>query len=165
MIIKGRVHRFGDSISTDQIIAGKYKNRMSNWEDLSTHLFEDLVPNFYLKVKEGDLIVAGINFGCGSSREAAPRIIQESGVRAILAKSFARIFYRNGFNIGLPLIECDTDSISEGSELVVDLRRGQIKNITNNVYISFKPIPAFMLEILLEGGLVSHFKKFRRFNF
>jgi 3-isopropylmalate/(R)-2-methylmalate dehydratase small subunit len=164
MIIRGRVHRFGDSISTDQIIAGKYKNRMSDWKELSTHLFEELVPDFYRKVKEGDLIVAGKNFGCGSSREAAPRVIQKSGVRAILAKSFARIFYRNGFNIGLPLIECDTSSISDGSELLVDLGKGQVENITDGAEISFKPIPAFMLQILLDGGLVSHFKKFRRFN-
>jgi 3-isopropylmalate/(R)-2-methylmalate dehydratase small subunit len=127
------------------------------------HLMEDIRAGFYGNVRPGDFIVAGKNFGCGSSREYAPKIIKAGGISAILAKTFARIFYRNATNLGLPLIECDTDEINEGDILGVHLDRGVVFNESRNIPIRITPLPEFMISLLNEGGLVSFLKKYKSF--
>ncbi len=148
-----------NDINTDYIISGRYKFKIQDPYELAKHVMEDLDPEFYSKVKKGDFLVAGTNFGCGSSREQAPMAIKYAGISAVIAKSFARIFYRNCFNLGLPLIECDTDQISDGDELEVDLDNGILKNKTKNKDIRIKPFPPTMQTLLSDGGLVEHFKK------
>lgn len=165
MHLHGKAHKFGDDVNTDYIISGRYKFKTLDMKELAKHVMEDLDPDFYSKVTPGDFIVAGKNFGCGSSREQAPWAIINAGISAVIGKSFARIFYRNAINTGLPLIECDTDLINPGDELEVDLGAGVIKNITQKTEIPIKPMPRFMLKILSEGGLVEHFKKYGTFNF
>lgn len=155
----GRAIKFGDNISTDHIAPGRYFHLRSDLEELAKHTLEDADPEFVKKVKPGDFVVGGNNFGLGSSREHAPRIIKISGVAAVIAKSFARIFYRNAINVGLPVIECDTDRIDEGDELEVYLEEGKIKNLTKGEELKFAPIPGFMLRMLQEGGLSAHIKK------
>jgi 3-isopropylmalate/(R)-2-methylmalate dehydratase small subunit len=162
--MKGIAYKFGDDISTDLIAPGRYFHLRSNLEELARHVMEDADPNFPHKVKPGDFIVAGKNFGCGSSREHAPRIIKMAGVSAVIAKSFARIFYRNAVNIGLSVIECDTDKINNGDEIKIHLSEGMIKNITQDTAINFHPLPKFMVSILDDGGLVSHVKKHHGFK-
>jgi len=162
---EGRAHKFGDDINTDYIIAGKYKFKTLDMRELAQHVMEDLDPEFYRKISPGDFIVAGRNFGCGSSREQAPLVIKYAGIAAVLAKSFARIFYRNAINTGLPVIECDTDGIETGDELIVDLAAGEIRNLTRDAIIRVKPLPGVMLKILKDGGLAAHIKKYGRFNF
>jgi 3-isopropylmalate/(R)-2-methylmalate dehydratase small subunit len=161
MKLNGKGHRLpqNDDINTDYIISGRYKFKIQDPVELAKHVMEDLDPNFYSKLKKGDFIVAGSNFGCGSSREQAPMAIKYAGISAVLAKSFARIFYRNCFNLGLPAIECDTDGIAEGDELEVDLDSGTIKNKTKSTSIKISPIPKTMQTLLADGGLVEHFKK------
>lgn len=161
MILKGFARRLpqDDNINTDYIISGRYKFKIQDPQELAKHVMEDLDPNFSQKIKKGDLIVAGKNFGCGSSREQAPQAIKYAGISAVIAKSFARIFYRNCFNLGLPAIECNTDGISEGDELEVDLSAGIIKNKTKNKEIKIAPLPKTMQILLEDGGLVEHFKK------
>jgi 3-isopropylmalate/(R)-2-methylmalate dehydratase small subunit len=127
--------------------------------ELAQHIFEDLDPEFYSRLKPGDFIVAGKNFGCGSSREQAPLAIKHANIAAVIAKSFARIFFRNAVNIGLMLIQADTDKIDDGDDLVVYPEKGIIKNLTKEIEIPFTPLPDFMLEILRDGGLVEHLKK------
>jgi len=161
MVLKGKVWKFGDDISTDLITPGRYYHLRANLLELAKHTMEDADPTFSSKVKKGDFIVAGNNFGLGSSREHAAIIIKLSGVSAVIAKSFARIFYRNAINVGLPIITCDTDQISEGNMLKVDLKRGILYNITKNTKISFSPLPKLMKAILEEGGLVPYIKKHR----
>lgn len=165
MELKGRAHKFGDNINTDYIISGRYKFKTLDMDELATHIFEDLDPEFYSRLKPGDFIVAGKNFGCGSSREQAPLAIKHARVAAVIAKSFARIFFRNAVNVGLMLIQADTDSIDSGDELVVYPDKGIIKNLTKNLEIPFTPLPEFMLEILKDGGLVEHFKKHGGYRF
>lgn len=160
----GKVYKFGDDISTDLIAPGRYFHLRSNLEELARHVMEDADPQFAGRIRPGDFMAAGRNFGCGSSREHAPRIIKMAGVSAVLAKSFARIFYRNAINIGLPLIECDTDSIKSGDQLKIHFPEGVIKNITQNTSINFHPLPAFMVSILNDGGLVAHVKKHHGFK-
>lgn len=160
MELKGNAHKFGNDINTDYIISGKYKFNTIDMKELSVHLMEDLRPNFYKEIKSGDFIVAGENFGCGSSREQAPLVIKHAGISAVIASSFARIFYRNAINIGLPLIEVPTDNIEEGDLLSVDLEKGIVKNISKNESLNIIPLPAVMLKILQEGGLVSYYKKY-----
>lgn len=160
----GRAHRFGDNINTDYIISGKYKFKTLDMNELAKHVMEDLDPEFYNKVREGDFIVAGRNFGCGSSREQAPLAIKHAHIGAVIAQSFARIFYRNAINKGLPVVECDTSQIDSGDELEVDLGRGVVRNITKGIEIQAKPLPPVMLKILSDGGLVEHFKKYGTFN-
>ncbi len=161
MIFEGRVFKFADDINTDYIISGKRKFSISDIKELCKYLFEDIRPGFYEAVKNTQsIIVAGKNFGCGSSREQAPLVIKEVGIKCIIAKSFARIFYRNAFNVGLALIECDTDLISEGDFLRVDLEKGLIFNQTQNSQIKFKELPNFMEKILKEGGLINLIKKY-----
>ncbi len=165
MKLTGNVHKFAlDDINTDYIISGKYKFKTLDMRELAKHVMEDLDPDFYAKVTAGDFIVAGKNFGCGSSREQAPLAIKNAGIAAVLAKSFARIFYRNAINTGLPVVECDTDRIAAGDKLEVDLSAGIVKNLTTGVEIKAKPLPPVMIKILNDGGLSQHFRKYGDFN-
>lgn len=141
MLLQGKAHKFGDDVNTDYIISGKYKFKTLDMRELAKHVMEDLDPDFYQKINAGDFIVAGRNFGCGSSREQAPLAIKYAGISAVLAKSFARIFFRNAINTGLPVVECDTDRIEPGDELVVDLSTGVITNKTKGLTIAAKPLP------------------------
>lgn len=165
MKFRGRVHKFGNDVNTDYIISGKYKFKTLDMRELAKHAMEDLDPEFSRKVQPGDFVVAGTNFGCGSSREQAPWALIYAGVSAVLAKSFARLFYRNAINCGLPLVECDTDQIEPGDELEVDLAQGVIRNLTRGAELSIKPLPGVMIKILQDGGLVNHFQKHKTFNF
>lgn len=164
MQFSGKAHKFGNDVNTDYIISGKYKFKTLDMKALAKHVMEDLDPNFYEKVSTGDFIVAGTNFGCGSSREQAPLAIKYADVGAVLAKSFARIFYRNAINTGLPVVECDTDQIDPGDELFVDLAAGVITNRTKGSTIPIKPLPEVMIKILNDGGLAAHFRKYGGFN-
>lgn len=159
MVLRGRVHKFGDDINTDYIISGRYKFKTLDLKELATHVMEDIDPNFYQRIKPGDFIVAGKNFGCGSSREQAPLAIKYAEIAAVLAKSFARIFYRNSINVGLPLIEINTDQFADGDEIEVNLEKGVVKNLTQGFELTFPPYPEIMRKILQDGGLVGHFKK------
>jgi len=158
-VLKGRAFKFGDSISTDHIVPGRLAHLRSNLPELAKHVLEDADPTFASRVKTGDFIVAGNNFGLGSSREHAPLVIKMSGVSAILVKSVARIFFRNAINLGLPVLVCDTDKISDGDELEVDLEQGVINDKSNGNKLTFKRIPKAMLSILNEGGLIPYIKK------
>lgn len=159
MVIHGRSWKFGDDISTDLIAPGRYFHLRSDLPELAKHVLEDADAEFAKNVSKGDLIVGGRNFGLGSSREHAPTIIKLSGVSCVIAKSFARIFFRNSINIGLPVIECDTDKIAAGDELEVDLGNGVIKDLTKRIELKFAPLPRAMTQILSDGGLVEHIKK------
>ena len=160
MSIQGRVWKFGDDVNTDLIISGKHKLTITDLDELSKHAMEALMPDFAEKVHKGDLIVAGNNFGCGSSREQAPVVLKRLGVAAVIAKSFARIFYRNAINIGLPAVECgEVDTIEADDVLEVDLARGRIRNHTKNQVYAVKPVPSELWKILSEGGLVEYVKK------
>ena len=158
-MLRGRAFKFGDSISTDYIVPGRLSHLRSNLPELAKHVMEDADPTFASRVKAGDFIVAGNNFGLGSSREHAPLVIKMSGVSAILAKSVARIFFRNAINLGLPVLICDTDKIEEGDDLEVDLAAGTIKDTTNGNQLTFGKIPEGMLCILDEGGLIPYIQK------
>jgi 3-isopropylmalate/(R)-2-methylmalate dehydratase small subunit len=160
MILKGKTWKFGNNIDTDAIIPARYLNT-SDPEELAKHVMEDADPDFPNKMQKGDMIVAEANFGCGSSREHAPIALKTAGIQAIIAKSFARIFYRNSFNIGLPIFESDeaVDKISAGDEIEVDADNGVIKNITKGEEYTAKPIPPFMQELIAAGGLVAWTKK------
>ena len=158
MILQGKAHKFGDSISTDHIIPGRYAHLRSNLPELAKHVLEDADVNFAKKVKPGDFVVGGSNFGLGSSREHAPLVIKMAGVSAILAKSVARIFFRNAINLGLPVLICDTDKINDGDELEVDLTGGTVTNKTNGAVLTFGKIPDVMLKILNEGGIIDYVK-------
>ena len=159
MILKGNAWKFGDDISTDHIAPGRYFHLRSNLPELAKHVLEDADPEFAGKVQSGDFVVGGNNFGLGSSREHAPTIIKVAGVSAVLAKSFARIFFRNAINVGLPALICDTDRIDQGDELDVDLASGRIENRTKGTVIEFTPLPDVMVEILKDGGLAEHVRK------
>lgn len=161
--MKGKAHKFSDDISTDLIAPGRYFHLRSQLGELAKHVLEDADPEFVKKVKPGDFVVAGKNFGCGSSREHAAIVIKMSGVSAVLAKSFARIFYRNAVNVGLPVVECDTDKILDGDELKLHLEEGMIKNLTQDTAIDFHPLPKFMVSILSDGGIVEYLKKHHGF--
>ncbi len=164
MLLSGKAHKFGDDVNTDYIISGKYKFKTLDMAELARHVMEDLDPDFYRKITAGDFIVAGRNFGCGSSREQAPLAIKHAGISAVVAGSFARIFYRNAINTGLPVIECDTRAIEPGDELEVDLGAGILRNRTRNAEIKITPLPGVMLKILNDGGLAAHFRKYGGFN-
>jgi 3-isopropylmalate/(R)-2-methylmalate dehydratase small subunit len=159
--MKGKAWKFGDAISTDHIIPGRYFYLRSNLPELSKHLLEYERPGFSEMVSQGDFIVGGNNFGLGSSREHAAIVIKMNGIQAVLAKSFARIFYRNCFNNGLPAIICNTDLIQEGDALEIVLEEGKINSLTRNETIPFSPFPPMMKRILSDGGLVEHVKKYR----
>jgi len=159
-VLKGTAFKFGDSISTDHIIPGRYAYLRSNLPELAKHAMEDADPSFVNRVKPGDFVVGGNNFGLGSSREHAPLVLKMAGVKAILAKSVARIFFRNAINLGLPVLICDTDRINEGDELEIDLGNGTIIDKNNNEQLTFGKIPEVMLRILDEGGLLPYIQKF-----
>lgn len=158
-MLRGKAFRFGDNISTDHIIPGRLAHLRSNLPELAKHVLEDADPTFASRVKTGDFIVAGSNFGLGSSREHAPLVIKMVGVRAILAKSVARIFFRNTINLGLPVLLCDTSLINDGDELEVDLAAGSVKDITNDNQLTFSKLPQVMRHILDEGGLIPYIQK------
>ncbi len=158
MSMFGQVRKFGDDINTDYIIAGKYRSLSGDMAKMATKIFADLDPDFYQKIQPGDFIVGGENFGCGSSREYAPRVILESGLKAVLAKSFARIFYRNSINIGLPVIICNTDGIEAGDQLEIDLELGVIRNLDKGTEEKITPYPAIINTILSKGGLLEYLK-------
>lgn len=163
-MLKGKAWKFPDNMSTDHIAPGRLFHLRSNLPEFAKHVLEDADPNFASNVQKGDFVVAGSNFGLGSSREHAPQIIKLSGVSAVIAKSFARIFYRNAINIGLLLLECDTDGIDAQDELEVDVREGVIKNLTKNTVINFKPLPEVMIKLQQDGGLINHIKKYGDFK-
>ena len=157
--------KIDDNVNTDYVISGRYKFAISDPRELAKHIFEDLELNYYARIKEGDFIVAGDNFGCGSSREQAPQALIAAGIKAIIAKSFARIFYRNAFNLGLCLIECDTDKISDGDQLELDVAGGTLKNLSAKTEIKFRPLHPVMRKLLSDGGVIEHFKKHGGFSF
>lgn len=158
-ILTGKAFKFGDNISTDHIAPGRLFHLRSDLNEFAKHVLEDADENFASSMKKGDFVVAGSNFGLGSSREHAPQIIKIAGVGAVLAKSFARIFYRNAINIGLLAIECDTDGIDAGDELELDIKLGVINNLTKGTIIQIQPLPDVMVKLLNDGGLVEHIKK------
>jgi 3-isopropylmalate/(R)-2-methylmalate dehydratase small subunit len=158
-MLKGKAWKFGDGISTDHIAPGRYFHLRANMPELAKHVLEDADPEFASKMSPGDFVVGGKNFGLGSSREHAPIIIKMAGVSAVLAKSFARIFFRNAVNVGLPVLICDTDKINAGDQLEVNLESGEIKNLTNGAKMIFKPLPTSMIRILNDGGLIAHLQK------
>jgi 3-isopropylmalate/(R)-2-methylmalate dehydratase small subunit len=163
-MLYGQAFKFGDDISTDLIAPGRYFHLRSNLGELAKHVLEDADPEFAKKVSKGDFVVGGRNFGLGSSREHAPTIIKLAGVGAVLAKSFARIFFRNSINIGLPILICDTDKIDDGDRLQIDLRKGVVKDLSKNIELTFNPLPEVMIKILSDGGLVEHITKNKGFN-
>jgi len=163
-MLRGKALKFGDDISTDLIQPGRYNYLRSNLPELAKHVLEDADLTFASKVKKGDFIVAGKNFGLGSSREHAPAILKLAGVSAILAKSVARIFFRNAINVGLPVLICDTNKIKDGDDLEIDLASGIIKDLTNGACLTSGKIPDVMLKILDEGGLVPYIKKYGDFR-
>ena len=163
-MLTGKALKFGDNISTDHIVPGRLAYMRSNLPELAKHVLEDADPTFASRIKAGDFIVAGKNFGLGSSREHAPLVIKMAGVSAILTKSVARIFFRNAINLGLPVLICNTDKIDDGDELEVDLKAGTIKDISNGNQLTFKKIPEVMLRILGEGGLIPYIKKYGDFK-
>ena len=166
MKLTGKARRFkqDNDINTDYIISGRYKFKIQDPAELAKHVMEDLDPGFFNRIQKGDFIVAGRNFGCGSSREQAPQAIKYARLSAVIAKSFARIFYRNCYNLGLPAIEADTDQIKEGDELELDLDAGLIRNLTQKKEIPISPLPQTMQILLQDGGLVEHFKKHGTFK-
>jgi len=156
MIIKGKVHKFGNNINTDDIIAAKYLVSHDE-KELAKHCMENIAPDFLKKVTPGNIIVAGSNFGCGSSREHAPLALKGCGIASVVAKSFAGIFFRNAINIGLPFLELDkTDKISDGDSLEIDLAHGIIKNLTKNETYKTQPFPEFLQKIIEKGGLMKY---------
>jgi 3-isopropylmalate/(R)-2-methylmalate dehydratase small subunit len=163
-MLKGKVFKFGDNISTDLIVPGRLANLRSNLAELAKHVLEDADPTFAGRIKPGDFVVGGNNFGLGSSREHAPLVIKMAGVSAVLAKSVARIFFRNAINQGLPILICDTSLLNEGDQLEVDLAGGTVKDLTNGRALTFGKIPPVMLKILNEGGLLPYIKKYGDFK-
>ena len=158
--MKGKCWKFGNNVNTDEIIPARYLNT-TNTKELAAHCMEDADPNFMKKIKAGDIIVAGDNFGCGSSREHAPIAIKFAGISCVIAKSFARIFFRNAINIGLPIFECPeaAEQIREGDAAEVSLSSGEILNLTSKKRFKFEPFPLEMQEIIQAGGLMSFVKK------
>lgn len=160
MIIKGKVHKYGANVNTDVIIPARYLN-VSDPDELARHCMEDIDTEFINRVKRGDIIVADTNFGCGSSREHAPLAIKAAGIGCLIAKSYARIFYRNALNTGMPILECEeaVDKSEAGDILKVELSTGKIINETKNLTFKAKPFPDFMLELIQAGGLIEYTKR------
>jgi 3-isopropylmalate/(R)-2-methylmalate dehydratase small subunit len=164
MVFEGKVFKFGDNINTDWIISGRYKFSITDMKELSRYLFEDIRPGFYKElIPAASIIAAGENFGMGSSREQAPWVIKESGVLCVVAKSFARIFYRNAFNIGLALIEADTSVLNESDRISIDLDRGVISR-GKATEIIFKPWDNFRKELVKRGGILNYLDKYKGFK-
>lgn len=165
MILEGKVFKFGDNINTDVIISGRYKFSITDMKELSKYLFEDIRPNFYEEIIFGkSIVVAGENFGMGSSREQAPWVIKEAGIVCIAAKSFARIFYRNAFNVGLPLIEADTSLLEEGEQIAVKVDEGIIQNKNKNSIVKFKPWDNFRKDLVAAGGIINYLREYKDFK-
>ena len=159
MLIRSKVIKYGNDINTDVIFPGRYLE-IVDAEEMAKHAMEDLDENFHEKVKEAKIIVAGKNFGCGSSREQAATCLKYAGVEAIIAKSFARIFFRNAINQGLLAIECkDADKIDDGDEIEIDTEKGEIKNLSKDITLKIKPLPPFLSEIIKSGGLIEYMKR------
>ena len=159
MKLRGVIHKYGANVDTDAIIPARYLN-VSEAEELAQHCMEDIDSDFVNTVQPGDIIVAETNFGCGSSREHAPLAIKAAGVSCVIAQSFARIFFRNAINIGLPLLECaQADEIDAGDELEVELEKGQIKDITKDKSFEAEPYPDFMMSIVSAGGLIEYTRR------
>ena len=160
MNAKGIVHKYGDNVDTDVIIPARYLN-IADKKELATHCMEDIDTEFVKVVKGGDVMVGGFNFGCGSSREHAPMVIKESGISCVIAKTFARIFYRNAINIGLAILECPeaSERIAAGDEVAVDFDTGVITNVTKNETYQANPFPEFIKEIIQAGGLMASIKQ------
>jgi len=163
MKIRGKAIKFGNDVNTDVILPGKYLVLIDPYE-LAKHAMESLDPAFPEKAKEGVIVVGGKNFGCGSSREQAPLALKYAGVKCLLAESFARIFFRNAINIGLPVIECKgiSNAVETGDELVVDFEAGKVENVSNDKKFQVEKLPPFILEILADGGLIENLR--RRIN-
>jgi 3-isopropylmalate/(R)-2-methylmalate dehydratase small subunit len=160
MSIKAKAIRFADDVNTDYIISGKYKFKSNDMQEMARHAMEELDPNYYAKASTtGAILVAGTNFGCGSSREQAPLVLIHSNTKAVIANTFARIFYRNAINTGLPVVEADTSGIEDGEELELDLAAGELRNLSKGVSIPFSPLPPVMAKLLADGGLAPHFIK------
>ena len=161
MIIRGRVLKLGDNIDTDLIIPGRYL-QITDFNELKKHIFEDLGKEVAEKVKEGTIIVAGENFGCGSSREQAPRVLKAAGVSAVIAKSFARIFFRNAISIGLPIFVSKDfpEKAQDGSEIEIDTKNGIIRDLTTNNVFYFEPYPEFLENLINSGGLVGFVRSY-----
>ncbi len=162
MIFKGRAWKFGANVDTDAVIPARYLNT-SDPKELASHLMEDIDPQFLQKIQPGDIIVAGDNFGCGSSREHAPLAIKHAGISCVIAKSFARIFYRNSFNMGLPILESAeaAEAIQQGDELSVDPEAGVIQDVTTGGSFQSQPIPPFMRQLIEAGGLMNYVKQYK----
>lgn len=158
MSLEGISHVFGDHVNTDYIISGKRKAGHTDVKEMTKFLMEDIRPGFYNEIQPGDFIVGGLNFGCGSSREAAAHVIKAAGISAVLAKGFARIYFRNSINIGLPVVRVDTSSIKEGDRLRVDLGKGIVENITRGKVMTTQPLSPFIQRILDAGGMQNYFK-------
>jgi 3-isopropylmalate/(R)-2-methylmalate dehydratase small subunit len=160
LLLKGKVHKYGANVDTDAIIPARYLN-VSDPAELAKHCMEGIDPDFVERVRVGDIIMATTNFGCGSSREHAPLAIKASGISCVIAQNFARIFFRNAINIGLPLLECEeaVDNTKDGDILEVDINNGKIKNLTSGREFSAKPYPDFMAELIVAGGLIEYTKK------
>jgi 3-isopropylmalate/(R)-2-methylmalate dehydratase small subunit len=165
-VIRGRAWKFGDNIDTDVIIPFKYKARTIDPQELAQHVMEGIDPDFPKKVRPGDVIVAGRNFGCGSSREQAPLAIKAAGIAAVVAESFARIFFRNAINIGLPVLEVKgiSGKTDSGDVLEIDLQQGLVRNLSKGSSFKAVPMPDMLVEILKEGGLVDYIKKRRAYT-
>ena len=159
-MLKGTIHKYGANVDTDAIIPARYLN-VSDTAELAKHCMEDIDEDFVRQVQPGDIMMATTNFGCGSSREHAPIAIKAAGISCIIAKSYARIFFRNAINIGLPLLECDqaVDKTEAGDNLEIDLSNGRIKNLTNGMEFEAKAYPDFMAKLIAAGGLVKYTKK------
>ncbi len=160
MIFEGKVIQYGDNVDTDVIIPARYLNTSEPGE-LARHCMEDLDAGFVTRVQKGDIIVGGFNFGCGSSREHAPIAIKASGISCVVAKTFARIFYRNAINIGLPIVECPqcVEETQDGDKLGIDLEKGILTNYSNGKTYQIEPFPEFIQKIIAAGGLMNHIRK------
>ena len=162
-LFKGKTIKLGDNISTDHIIPGRFAYLRSNLPELAKHVLEDTLPDFNSRVKEGDVLVGGNNFGLGSSREHAPVVIKMAGISVILVKSVARIFFRNAINQGMPVLFCDTDKISDSDELEIDISEGKVTDITSGVTLNTSKMPPLMSIIVGEGGLIPYIKNHHDF--
>ena len=163
MQLKGKAVKLGNNINTDLIISGRYKFSITNIKELAKHIMEDIDPKFSIKlVPYKTILVCGKNFGMGSSREQAPLVIKEAGIIAVVANSFSRIFYRNSFNIGLPLIEAETSLIKKDDLLEIDFNNGILRNITQKEEYSIYPLPRIMQVLLKSGGIINYYKKYKR---
>lgn len=159
MILEGVAHRFGDNINTDYIIAAQHKAASTDLAEMALHAFEDIDPEFVERVQPGDVVVGGQNFGCGSSREAAVSVLLELGVAAVLAPSFARIYFRNAINLGMPVVECDTSAILGGHRIELRLGSGVVLNHSTGDELTISPLPTIMQAVLTEGGIKAYLKK------